>query len=101
MAGLIRKTKEAIGKKIEAFRLHEALAELWGLVSYGDGYLNDRKLWKKGDPRALYTLVALLDNVAALLSPFLPGAAETITNSLVWRGNSLTARKPAPLFPRL
>jgi methionyl-tRNA synthetase len=101
IARQIEKAREAVKEKIENFKLHEALQEIWGLVAFGDTYVNLKKPWEKEDPQAIFNLVALLDNVAALLAPFLPETAEKITKCIRWEGKALRVRKGELLFPRL
>ncbi len=101
----IKETKEAIDKKIAEFRLNEALAALWELISFGDEYVNNKAPWKIADLEAkraaIYNLVVILDNVAAMLKPFLPETAEKITKSIVWEKDGLKIKKAEVLFPRL
>jgi methionyl-tRNA synthetase len=86
----------------EAFRFHEALAAVWELVAYGDKYVNDRKPWAEKDNRkTIANGIVIIDNIAALLIPFLPLTAERITKSIVWKScNTLEIQKGAVLFPR-
>ncbi|MBI4087226.1 MAG: methionine--tRNA ligase [Candidatus Liptonbacteria bacterium] len=100
----IEKTKEVVYKKIEEFKLHEALAELWSLMAFGDAYVNREAPWKlsgAAKEKALFNLVVLLDNIAAMLLPFLPETSEKITKSIEWNGNKLFIKKLENLFPRL
>ncbi|MDP2598418.1 MAG: class I tRNA ligase family protein [Candidatus Liptonbacteria bacterium] len=101
----LQETKKTVAEKIEEFKFHEALASIWGLISFGDEYVNKSEPWKIADPKirtqTVFDLIVLLDNIAALLAPFLPGSAEKITKSIVWEGNSFTIKKGEVLFPRL
>jgi methionyl-tRNA synthetase len=105
VASRIEGTREAVGKKLAEYKFHEALAALWELIGYGDGYVNTTKPWAMTDARvkaqALFDLVTILDNVAAILVPFLPGTASDITACITWEGDRLTVKKSAILFPRL
>lgn len=96
--------KRAVAEKLAAFKFGDALAAIWAAISFGDRYVNDKKVWEIKDAserrQALYDLVVLLDNVAAAVAPFLPEAAKKITASLVWDG-SLKVRNPEALFPRI
>jgi len=97
--------RDAIARNIEAFKLHEAVAALWQLIQFGDGYVNEKKPWAISDAaekaEAVFNLVVLLDNIAALLVPFLPGTAQKITSCLRWEGDRLHVTKGENLFPRL
>ena len=110
----IKETKNLVNKKIEEFKLNEALEALWGLIHFGDQYANERKPWDKSqsaDRKAqiVFNLVVILDNVAAMLAPFLPATAEKITRSIKWeddpstplRASKLSIQKIENLFPRL
>ncbi|MBI2075408.1 MAG: methionine--tRNA ligase [Candidatus Harrisonbacteria bacterium] len=98
----IEHAKVDVAVALEEFRFNEALAGLWRLISAGDKYVNDRKPWaEKDNTETLVNAVTLLDNVAAMLSPFLPQTAKKITDSIQWgeRG-AFSVRRIAALFPR-
>ncbi|MBI4094350.1 MAG: methionine--tRNA ligase [Candidatus Liptonbacteria bacterium] len=101
VAAKIEEIRTHVNAKIEDFKLHEALTHLWELIAFGDGYVNEKKPWENHDPQVLFELVVILDNVAALLQPFLPETAEKITSSIEWSGNVLKVKKGEVLFPRL
>ncbi|MEK9180129.1 MAG: methionine--tRNA ligase [Patescibacteria group bacterium] len=105
VAKQIEAAKKMVEVKIAEFKLHEALAEIWKLIQFGDGYINKKKPWdiehEEDKICVVSDLVVLLDNVAALLLPFLPETAEKITKSIIWEGNNLHVKKIEPLFPRL
>ena len=93
-------------KKVEdgiaTFRLHEAFGAVFDLVHFGDEYVNRTKPWETKDKTAISNLIVLLDNIAGLISPFLPATAEKITQSIVWaKDGKLTIKKGEVLFPRL
>lgn len=84
------------------FRFNDAMNAIWNLIAFGDKYVNDRKPWeKKDDVKTIVNAVAILDNVAALLVPFLPGTSARITACIAWGGDGTAriTRCPA-LFPR-
>ena len=97
--------REEAAKKVLEFKLHEALAKIFELVRAGDQLLNDRQPWKNSDSSQsgsdLYNLVVLLDNVAALVAPFLPETATKIQECIQWKGNKLSVKKCRGLFPRI
>ncbi len=102
----IKEIRKVLDQKIEEFKLNEALEKIWNLVSFGDKYINEKKPWDKNldeavRQQAIFNSVAILDNVAALLNPFLPETSEKITKSIVWDKNVLKVRKIENLFPRL
>jgi len=97
----IEKTKKEVAEHIENFKLHEAAAAIWRLISYGDGYVNSNKPWESKDPQIIFDLIVLLDNIASLISPIIPETSRKITKAIIWGGDSLKVQKITPLFPRL
>lgn len=84
------------------FRFNEALNAIWNLIAFGDKYVNDHKPWEKKDSvNIVANAVTILDNVAALLQPFLPETSARITSCIVWGadGTARVTRCPI-LFPR-
>lgn len=84
------------------FRFCDAMNAIWNLIAFGDKYVNDRKPWeKKDDVKTIVNAITILDNVAALLQPFLPDTAVRITACIAWGadGTARVTRCPA-LFPR-
>ena len=72
----IQEARKEVGAKIDAFRLHEALSALWGLIAFGDEYVNSKEPWKieNAEQRAevVFTLLSLVSEVGEMLTPFLP-----------------------------
>ncbi|MBI3046344.1 MAG: methionine--tRNA ligase [Candidatus Harrisonbacteria bacterium] len=107
IGGKIEAAKAAVLRKTEEFKLNEALEALWSLIHFGDQYVNEKKPWDKeqttDDQRltTIYNAVVILDNVAAMLAPFLPATAEKITDSIHWSDGKLEIKKGEVLFPRL
>ena len=101
----IERTKTEVWKRLDGFRFNEALSSLWEVISFGDAYANRETPWAESDEaektRKIFQLVAILDNVAALLTPFLPETAEKITKAILWKGKKLSVKKIMSLFPRL
>ncbi|MEK7191915.1 MAG: methionine--tRNA ligase [Patescibacteria group bacterium] len=90
-----------LDRKVKDFKFHEALAVVGELISFGDGYVNEKKPWKNPDPKVIFDLVLILDNTAALLRPFLPATSEKITASINWVSkDALKIKKSEVLFPR-
>ena len=106
-AAEIEKAKKTVEEKLDGFRFHEAIAAVWGLIGYGDAYINNEKPWDEAVPgarrqAAIVNVIVILDNVAALLAPFLPETAEKITKCVSWPSeNTLQVKKSANLFPRI
>ncbi len=97
----IELVKKAVDEKLDQFKLNEALVAVWELVHYGDSYVNTRKLWEGDKKQEIFNTLTLLDNLAAILRPFLPETAKKITDSICWTNNQLEIKKSAVLFPRV
>ncbi len=101
----INKTKKELENKMKEWKFHEALATIWKLISFGDGYIEENKIWAISEEvqkkEKLYNLVSILDNIVAMIGPFLPGTAEKIKRGISWRGDELRLKKIEMLFPRL
>jgi len=97
----IEKAKIKTFEKLEEFKFHEALATIWSLISFGDRYINNKKPWQTKDKRVIFSLVVVLDNIAAFLYPFMPGISEKITRSIIWENNRLKVKRTENLFPKL
>ncbi|HUC01568.1 MAG TPA: methionine--tRNA ligase [Candidatus Paceibacterota bacterium] len=101
----IRDAKRAVQEKMANFKFSDALAAIWAVISLGDRYVNEKKVWEIKDAaarsQALFNLVSFLDNVAAMLVPFLPETSKKITAAIAWKDNVLDVKKPEILFPRI
>ncbi len=104
----IHEVRAEVAKAIDERRLHDALAHIWRLVTYGDKLVNATKPWalKDEDPEKreyLGQLLQLLIEIARLAEPFLPATAEVLRSCIDMKGEAIVAvRKPSkPLFLRL
>lgn len=85
------------------FRFHDALGVIWNKIARLDKFINDEKPWvllKTNDQRLKSILAHSVDQIqeiAALLEPFLPETAKKIESQ--FRGPTITSQKP--LFPRI
>lgn len=100
---------------IENFTLHEAIANIWELISFADKYMDDRKPWAviKHDEKEfleiMTNLVAVIHSVAWMLLPFMPETAEKIakifgdnlSNKEIPENYKFIVKKSGGLFPRL
>ncbi|HVN26795.1 MAG TPA: class I tRNA ligase family protein [Candidatus Paceibacterota bacterium] len=97
--------RRGVAQRMGEYRFGDALGAIWTAISFGDRFVNDRKVWEIKDiaerRSALFNLVSLLDNVAAELKPFLPETARRITACISWNDDGLTVKKPESLFPRI
>jgi methionyl-tRNA synthetase len=102
----IREVRTEVAKAMEEKRLHDAVAHIWRLVSFGDKMVGATKPWElEGEQKkqTLTQLVLLLDEVAHLIEPFIPGTAHSLQNCITHSGETITSvHKPEkPLFARL
>ncbi len=117
----IEKTKEEVNKKVIEFKFHEALAAIFKLISFGDGYVNEKKPWEgikmekskiknqnegsdNNKMQVLFNLIIILDAVAEMIKPFLPETAEKILGCIKWdskKSGFISVKKGEVLFPRL
>lgn len=74
----INLAQKAVDQKMEEYKLNEALAAIWELVRFGNGYLNNRKPWQTGDKLVIQDAAVILQTLGRLLQPFLPDTAEKI-----------------------
>ncbi len=97
--------KKTAQEKVFDYKFADALAAVWHAIAFGDKYVNEKKVWEIKDgkqrAKALFNLVVLLDNIAAVLLPFLPETSRKITEAIVSKDGKLTAKKPEALFPRV
>ncbi|MEX2053986.1 MAG: methionine--tRNA ligase [Candidatus Colwellbacteria bacterium] len=98
----IKDTIEAAAANAERFRLHEVVARIWELISFGDMYVNDNKPWESKDPQVIFNALYLLSNLADLISPIIPKAGATIKEAIAQEGGVIkSVKKIENLFPRL
>jgi methionyl-tRNA synthetase len=97
----IKRAKAMVLKHMEEFRIHEAIAAIWDLLKFGDGFVNETKPWKTKDKEAIFNLIMILESVAEFLVPFLPETEAKIRKCIKHKGSSLTVSKTKPLFPRI
>lgn len=98
----IQEARGVVERAMDEFKFHEAVGAIWELIAFGDGYVNEKKPWLgNSDKEAVPSLVVLLDNIAGLLAPFLPGTAERITSCIRWSDSVLKVTRGEMLFPRL
>jgi len=101
-------------KNIEAFRLHEAIGGVWALLTFANGYIDDKKPWAEvsDDPdhfvKTITSLVYIIINAGWLIEPFMPETADNIFKAFGFdkkikslAGYKFTVAKIEPLFPRL
>lgn len=88
---------------LEEFRFNDALSFVWQKIALLDKFINDEKPWelaKNNNPKLKAVLSHTIDQIqeiAALLEPFLPETAKKIESQ--FKGPKITAQNP--LFPRI
>ena len=97
----IEAAQRAVDEKIAEFKLHEALAAIWDLIGFANGYVNDKQPWKTRNKEVIFDLVVLLENIARLLAPFMSQTAEKILASTRDKNGNIRIKKGEALFPRL
>lgn len=94
---------EEYAKALSEYRFNDALSFVWKKISALDKFINEEKPWdllKKHDIRVKDILAHAVDQIqeiAALLEPFLPDTAAKIEEQ--FKGPEIKAT--TPLFPRL
>lgn len=86
---------------MEKYQLNGAVAEIWRLMSFGDEYVNRKEPWRSGEKDVIYTAVVILDNIAGLVAPFLPGTSEKLTACIRHTDGKISASRGEILFPRV
>jgi len=108
VAHAIAEIRKDVAESIEQRRLHDALAHIWRLVSFGDKMVNATKPWELKDDdvkkrEILAQLLILLAEITDLIIPFLPQTSETLRACLRSSGDKITeVHKPEhSLFQRI
>ena len=83
-----RQAPAAVTAAVEAFRLRDGAVEMMNLARAGNRYFDASQPWKtrKDDPErcgtSLNRCVALLETLAVISAPFIPGSAQRLWNML-------------------
>jgi len=97
---VLKSAKDNCNKSMENFEIYEALGEIWKIISFCDGYINETKPWVlvKEDLEkfngVISNLVYAISEISNLISPFLPETSERIKNQI-------KEKKSEILFPRI
>ena len=72
------------------------MAVIWELIGFCDKYIEEKRLWeeKEENKQEIEELIVVIEEIANLLAPFLPGTSEKIKNQL-------ESQTIEPLFPRI
>jgi len=91
----VSETQKNCEKDMEGFKLYEVLEEVWKLIGFCDGYIEQEKPWKNPKPeKAINNLLYCISEIANLITPFLPETSEKIKNQI-------KSQKTGILFPRI
>ncbi len=98
----VKKIEKKFEQKMNQYKFNESLAAIWELISYGDLYINQRKLWRIEDPTEVSELIFILKRISDLLSPFMPETAANIFKNIkpISPGKYLI-KKGKPMFPKI
>ena len=96
----IRRMNARIEKHITEFRLHDALAAIFQLIQFGDGYINEKQPWKNKNAKVSRNLSALVIATGQALLPFMPETAEKILAIFPIKAGYICPKKSKALFPR-
>jgi methionyl-tRNA synthetase len=103
-ATVMKDMERTVREKLTMYKFHEALAAIWAAISFGDRYVNEKKIWEMKDDgersQALYNLVSLLEAIGRTLTPLLPDAARKISGAITDEGKQMRAVRIEALFPR-
>jgi methionyl-tRNA synthetase len=110
--GAVDGAKAKVKEALEQYEFHHAVHAVWELISAGDKYVNETKVWEKEgseQKKILGELASLCLNIGNLLHVFLPETAEeilkrfnlTINEVRSVDGGVLAVKKGEPLFKRV
>lgn len=92
---LLKKLKlKQISKLIDSFEFDKALNDIFAFIDVCNEYVQDKKPWETGDKKVLYELVDSIKAIAILLSPFIPGTSEKISQSFGFKLDYKEIEKP-------
>jgi len=100
---LPEQNKTAIEQDIEDYKLHDALAKIWEIVSLANKLVDEEKLWElaKNDIKTFRkhcaTILTNLFLVAKLIAPFMSETGKKIEKIVTAK----KIQKAEPLFPKI
>lgn len=99
VTGIKKRTEELMNE----FKFNDALASIWTLIAEIDGIITKEKPWENLESKkeVMVRLVYLLQNVAKMITPFMPSTSEKILKSIDDSGDVIKITKPENLFPRI
>jgi methionyl-tRNA synthetase len=104
----IAEVRKSVDLAMTERRLHDALAHVWRLVSFGDKMVNATKPWELKDEdskkrEVLSELLVLLNEISIQIKPFMPEIAQKLSDCIIKDGDKIVSvHKPTTgLFPRI
>lgn len=93
---VVEKAKTDVSFSLNSFKFNEGLRYIWELISFCDKYIGEEKPWEdlENKKNVISNVLYVLDNIADLLSPFLPETSEKIKDII-------KSKKKINLFPRI
>ena len=86
LSELAIETPEKVKASIENYQFHNALNDIWHLISEANKYINENKVWEIKDKKKLggilYNLLETLRFVSILTYPFIPETAGKIMEQI-------------------
>jgi len=102
---IVKEIKSEVFGKLCEYKFNEALESIQRLISYGDRYINDHKVWAIKDENAkktkIYQVATLARESAQLFEVFIPETAEKIRRCFEKGGKGIKITKTGILFPRV
>lgn len=101
---------EEIQKDFSDFEFKKILENVFAFITECNKYIDENQVWKTKDKKELYQLADSIKTIAIVLSPFLPQAAERISQTfgfkISWKNISKPLeiseiRKSEPLFAKI
>ena len=76
--------KEKYDKALKDFKFNEGLIAIWEIIGKLDKYIDKEEPWKGGEKaiQVISNSLFILEEIAKLLQPFLPGTSEIILKQL-------------------
>lgn len=80
----VKEAERKYKKHLEDYRFNESLKSIGDLISFCDKYINENKPWegKKNASKVVGDVLFALNEIAGLLSPFLPETSERIKKAV-------------------
>ncbi len=103
----IAQARKDYEKFIEEFKLHEALASIWNLLTFANGYMDEHKPWKEEHGEhllmTLNSVATVMAEVSKMLESFMPETSAKILKNLGAESDAkkFVITKVESLFPRL